>query len=281
MKKVIIVIPIYKERPSKNELESFAQGFKILGGHPIRVLAPEGLNLQAYENVIANFQTVFIDPTWLSSVRQYNKLKISRYFYELFKDFEYLLTYELDAWVFRDELEYWCNKGYDYIGAPWFEGFGNPVSDIIIGVGNSGFSLRNIQKCLIISKRVDRFKRIRKFWFQFHLQGIFRFEQIIKRFPKLLNLRTPGNLNELLLDHLLFNDDRYWGIHIYSIFCDYKLSSFKDAAKFSFEANPIYLFKENNYSLPFGCHAWEKHEHEFWRKYILRESSEVNKQTLK
>ncbi|MFR6542216.1 MAG: DUF5672 family protein [Butyricimonas virosa] len=25
----------------------------------------------------------------------------------------------IDAFVFRDELTYWCTLNYDYIGAPW------------------------------------------------------------------------------------------------------------------------------------------------------------------
>ena len=30
-----------------------------------------------------------------------------------------MLIYQLDAYVFKDELLNWANKGYDYIGAPW------------------------------------------------------------------------------------------------------------------------------------------------------------------
>jgi len=39
-------------------------------------------------------------------------------FYDAFKAFDYILIYQLDAFVFRDELEYFCSLGYDYIGAP-------------------------------------------------------------------------------------------------------------------------------------------------------------------
>jgi hypothetical protein len=48
------------------------------------------------------------------------------------------------------ELKFWTKfeleKGYDYIGAPWFEGFdkGSPDDDILAIAGNGGFSLRNI-----------------------------------------------------------------------------------------------------------------------------------------
>ena len=30
-----------------------------------------------------------------------------------------MLIYQLDAFVFQDDLAYWCQQNYDYIGAPW------------------------------------------------------------------------------------------------------------------------------------------------------------------
>lgn len=46
------------------------------------------------------------------------------------------------------------------------------------------------------------------------------------------------------------------------------MPSCEEAADFSFEANPSYLFSIIG-KLPFGCHAFEKYEYEeFWKKYI-------------
>jgi hypothetical protein len=44
---------------------------------------------------------------------------LSEEFYQAFTDFEFMLIYQLDAFVFRDELADWCRSGYEYIGAPW------------------------------------------------------------------------------------------------------------------------------------------------------------------
>lgn len=38
------------------------------------------------------------------------------------------MIYQLDAWVFNDELSSWCSLGYDYIGAPFFPYRGKNVN---------------------------------------------------------------------------------------------------------------------------------------------------------
>jgi hypothetical protein len=63
-----------------------------------------------------------------------------------------MLIYQPDAFVFRDELDYGCSKGYDYIGAPWFIGLDSPKTPFkFLGVGNGGFSLRKISSHYNIS----------------------------------------------------------------------------------------------------------------------------------
>lgn len=63
-----------------------------------------------------------VSDTWLgvrNGIAGYNQMMLSREFYQLFNDTEYLLICHTDAWIFRDELEDWCKKGYDCIAAPW------------------------------------------------------------------------------------------------------------------------------------------------------------------
>lgn len=175
----VIVIPIHSATPSKNELVSFAQCFKVLYKHPIKVIAPQNLDLSVYKDVVSDFDVVLIDPKWQSSIKQYNRLKVSSFFYKLFNKYHFLLTYELDAFVFKDDLDYWCNKGYDYIGAPWFEGYIVKLSNNIVGVGNSGFSLRNVQKSRLILDRIRLLRKFRSFWFKSRLQAIWRFPNMI------------------------------------------------------------------------------------------------------
>ena len=78
----------------------------------------------------------------------YNELLLSENFYTTFSAFKYILIYQPDSYVFRDELMEWCKEGYDYIGAPWLEDNDEQIK--LNGVGNGGFSLRNIEKFLYI-----------------------------------------------------------------------------------------------------------------------------------
>lgn len=263
-KEVCIVVPIHSDKPSKYELISFEQCFKVLGKHPIKIVAPQGLNLIEYKKVIKNFEIIYINPKWQSTLLKYNKLKLSVYFYSLFKEYEYLLTYELDAFVFSDQLLEWCKKGYDYIGAPWFENFENiTVSKEMkmIGVGNSGFSLRRVSK-------------IRKFLRSYYYPN-----------PEEIN---TGRFNEIksifLYPYRKFRNlffENYTVQRYYNWYEDYFISTIiaketknfliaqpSNAMMFSFETNPAYLFKLNNNQLPFGCHAWWRYDLDFWKPFI-------------
>jgi hypothetical protein len=100
-KECVVVIPIHKANPTAYELISFQQCFKILGNYTIKIVAPHGLLMDNYREVLPSFEILFIDPKWQANLNAYNRLKRSRYFYDLFDDFEFMLTYELDAFIFR------------------------------------------------------------------------------------------------------------------------------------------------------------------------------------
>lgn len=267
MKLVVVVIPVHSSTPSEYELASFVQCFRILHNHPIKVLAPVNLNLEKYKEIVPVFDVIFIEPHWQSGIENYNTLKIDPFFYDLFKGYKFLLTYELDAWVFKDELAYWCGKNYDYIGAPWFEGWHSGETLKMTGVGNSGFSLRNVQTSLRILRRLTLLNKLRNFWFVTKIQALLPFQKFVmlRTYFKVLNY---PELNNLLLFKQYNNEDFYWGDIIRKIFADYKVSPLRHAIEFSFEANPQYLFEMNNQQLPFGCHAWNRYNPEFWKQFI-------------
>lgn len=55
-------------------------------------------------------------------------------------------------------------------------------------------------------------------------------------------------------------------IHYYPAF---KIAPLEVALRFAFECVPRYCFEKNNFTLPFGCHAWAKYDREFWEPYLL------------
>lgn len=265
MRQVCVVIPIHSSDPNHSDLLSFKQCYKILGNYPIKIIAPEGIDLIKYKNVIYDFEVVYINPKWLSTLSNYNRLKVSLFFYTLFKEYEFILTYELDAYVIKDELKYWCDKNYDYIGAPWFEGFlTGATGSKMVGVGNSGFSLRNTKKCaeIISSFKLDPDREFRNYMIPVlnrSMPSIYFLKNFIY---KILPKRTE---NYFLQNMYSISEDIFWCLIIGRNYPEFNIAPIEDAFKFSFEANPRLLFKVNNNQLPFGCHAWTRYDPDFWK----------------
>lgn len=55
----------------------------------------------------------------------------------------------------------------------------------------------------------------------------------------------------------------------------FKIAPLEVALDFSFETEVIKCFLRNNKKLPMGCHAWERYNFSFWKKYIEAEGYEV------
>lgn len=261
MTKQLIVIPIYKTELTNEEVISLKQCFKILGKHSIKFIAPLGLEITFYEKIVNEKLVIeYFDPTFFKNISGYNRLMLSLDFYSRFKSFDYMLVYQLDCYVFRDELEFWCNKGYDYIGAPWLEEFYYRKTrseklkflirrffnlkmnkyinkDILVyQVGNGGFSLRKISKFIYTLQHTD-FNAIDKF----------------------------KESNDPMA---LFNEDIFWSFEAKKI----KKPNYKIASKFALDLGADIGIRLNNGELPFGCHAWNK-KYYYWNKYIKNESS--------
>lgn len=256
----LIVIPIYKIQLTDDEIISLTQCFKILGNHTIKFVAPLGLDIAFYERLLdKKIEIEYFDTSYFMDIRGYNQLMLSVEFYKRFIDFKYMLIYQLDCYVFRDELDYWCQQGYDYIGAPWLDHFYYKKSkikklDFLIkrflklkfnkyqdkdiltyNVGNGGFSLRNIHQFIHSLKKTDK--------------------QIIDKFR---NSNDPKSI---------FNEDVFWSFDAKKI----KKPNYKVAANFSLDLGADIGIRLNKGNLPFGCHAWNKKYH-YWTKYILNEN---------
>jgi hypothetical protein len=250
---VAVTIPIYKQNISEEELASLTRCLNILGKYKIIFFAPASLDTAFYENFChskIDFAVERFADNYFIDIPGYNRLMLSTAFYKRFNNYKYILIYQLDAYVFKDELEYWCKQGYDYIGAPYI--FVNldtyPIKVLtkyrkllrflnkyrIVNytyrhVGNGGFSLRNVNKCIM-------FLNI------FH------------------NLANKWSLNE---DSLF----THYGNLIFPLF---RLAPEDEALRFAFEAHPDKAYQTNQNQLPFGCHAfYNKNNKVFWKKFII------------
>lgn len=279
----VVVIPIYNANPKPIEMASLRQVLKVLNSHVIHLFTYEDLDATVYKAVFEEYNKPFLvdyfDKSYFSSVKGYNKLCLTQAFYLRYIDFDYMLIYQLDAWVFYDSLQYWCDKGYDYVGAPHFYPQGEGVSKEFIGVGNGGFSLRCIKYCLHVLSRNKYMPYLRpaglmKYYYKKDLVH-FRSHSIILDWILFLIkvfLKSIGIKNNLsfFIHTSQINEDFIFGSWA-KIAWNVKanIPSLDEAANFAFESNPSYLYDKKG-KLPFGCHAFEKWEYDsFWRKYIV------------
>lgn len=244
-----VVCPIYKSALSHEEEIAVKNNSNVLKNYRFVFLHPENLNLSYYNQFdSSNIEFVPIANKYFGSVKNYNTLLISEYFWSLFNT-DFLLICQTDCWVFRDELKSWTMKEIDYIGSPWFEGFNNAnEKSKIVGVGNGGFSLRSVRKTKLA---MSEFKWSRFFW-----TSVASF-----------NLKNIYYLLKALFSNKGLNEDKYFCLCL-SYICDFKVANISDAIQFGFESNPDRLYLMNDMRLPFGCHGWNRYSPEFWKKHI-------------
>ena len=147
-KEAVVVIPAYKDELSVTEKISVQQAYRILNAYDICFMAPEKLR-HVLEN--KGLRGEYFPDACFESIAAYSRLLLDKEFYERFSDYEYMLLYQMDAFVFSDRLHEFCQLGYDYIGAPVHRIYGWPYN--LSTVGNGGFSLRKISSCIDVLEK--------------------------------------------------------------------------------------------------------------------------------
>lgn len=259
MKSAAVVIPAYKEWLNPTEAVSLAQGLEIFRDHDIHFVLPDGLRPQ-YTQTRDGFFFDFFEPGFFASTRGYNRLMVCPDFYRHFANYEYMLIYQLDSYAFRDELEYWCGKGFDYIGAPWFVD-----GHLARHSGNGGFSLRRTEAFLsLLTARKRRFKSFGEL-----SRGAPSLWKKIAKSPRtLLQYLSTSNTIMGFADNPSFNEDYFYSAYGKNVQNGFRVADPIQSIPFAFEAEPETLFRSNGNKLPFGCHAFEKHSPDFWKQYI-------------
>lgn len=248
---VKVVVPLYRETFSERELQSALHNLEVLKRYPTVFLLPEGLPTP---KEVEGQEVLRVTTDWLgvqNGIPGYNRMMMAREFYDLFADCEYILICQTDAWIFRDELEAWCQKGYDYVAAPWAKRnyyFRFPVKQYLAlrrlltpkhrmlrqygfnRIGNGGLSLRKVES---FRKACDRYK---------------------ERIAYFNTQRCH-----------LYNEDFFWAC----IPEEFHYPSLEEALGFSFDVKPGLCYELAGRKIPFGCHAWYKEPmYSFWKQFI-------------
>lgn len=266
---VAVVIPVWKEDLTEFERISFIQACRILNKYKVILVTYHKLNLSYYIQIIQDesveFEIKYFDKKYFESTESYNALMLSVSFYRRFLFYKFILVYQTDCFVFRDDLMSWLEEGVSYIGAPWLKGFSSAKNETeVIGVGNGGLSLRRVGhhiKALII------YNYMQKRHLLLHL-----LDDGENSMP--LVSRVSGLLKKLFLQSAFqfngwsANEDYFWGIETNKSSSWFKVPDWRLASRFSMEVQPAYFYHLNNNELPFGCHAWWRYDFEFWKPFI-------------
>ncbi len=251
--KVKVIIPVYKSRPSDNELRSIDNTVRQLAAHPLALLVPGSIDTSLFSSRYPGMEIMAVSDEWLGSkngIAGYNRMMMSEEFYAMFDGCDYILICHSDAWIFRDELSDWCDRGFDIVAPPWptrprYRRF--PLRQLIAlrkrlsrgffraltydKVGNGGLSLRKVASC----RKACR-----------------DYRDTIEKF-----LSRSGNP--------LQNEDVFWALVPES----FRYPDVKTAMQFGFDYRPSLCYTLSGNRLPMGCHGYTKRRHiKFWKQFI-------------
>src|SRR4051812_19809184 len=108
---IIVVIPVYKSQLSANENFSLTRVLKIFPATGICFITYKELE----DEYKLSGKVYCFDKNFFLSIDGYNKLLLSPQFYKTFSAFKYILIYQLDAFLFSNDLTDLINKDYDYV----------------------------------------------------------------------------------------------------------------------------------------------------------------------
>jgi hypothetical protein len=236
--KVLVVVPIHKPELSRQEFFSLSHSLTILRNRPSCFIVPQSLDKRIIHKEFPNTSFKDFSDKYFQSTDDYSRLLVSSLFYKTFASYEFLLILQPDAIVFKDDLDYWCSQPFDYIGAPWYEGFefnvnldqfgGAFARAVRMHVGNGGLSLRRVSQCLCL---IDEFPQANTAFI------------------------TTGS-----------NEDFFFCL-LGSLSSHFKLPNQVVASRFSMEHRPDYFFHTNGGILPMGAHGWLTISPEFWGQH--------------
>jgi hypothetical protein len=253
---------------------SLTRTINVLSEHQFIFLVSNNLDNKGLYKYLATkkinkFRFQKIESYNFKTIEAYSKLLISRSFYQQFKDFDYILICQLDVYIFSDSLNYWIKKhDLHYVGAPWFNYVMGEWTTDFIGVGNGGLSLRKVRPFIDFLTRIKIIFAINDLFSKYYFLRKYSYKKLLLRLNFYFKIKAFWQLDKFFTPQYI-PEDQYFGLYLSSLFSDFKLADFDEAYRFSFETNPKYLFEINNKQLPFGCHAWEKYDPDFWSSYII------------
>jgi len=254
---VVIVIPTHRSRLERFEHVALARCVEVLRGKPLVMVLPADADPAPLREVSPQLQFERFAPECFRSVADYNGLLLSDEFYARFASFDHMLIHQLDAFVFRDELDAW------YIGAPWLPRprLPSPWARGVLGVkrrlyrlldrGYPGGGVRHAQYDYTAGNG------------GFSLRRIAVLRSMLKRFAARLEPYRR-------YDHHSLGEDIFFCVETNRYRTQVRTAPLPVAARFAWESAPMAAAQLTGGALPFGCHGWNRLHREYWRPVFAR-----------
>ena len=260
MNNCAVVIPIHERITRKVDRGLLARSAAVFSKRDICFVAPSRLrpyaeNLQK-EHCLTS--TECFDDSYFKSIKQYSRLLTSKQFYQSFSQYSHICICQLDVLSIRDDLDFWMDQPWDFIGAPMFEGYGKTNSRVFLPTLNGGFSLRKVDSALRVLSEV-RFRYSK-------LADLYSMESdILLKSVRVLRDGLLFNYNLPCLRQMM-PEDLFWTYITPRNHKWFRIPCADTARLFAFDKHPKWLYELNGKRLPQAIHAWDRFEPDFSRK---------------
>jgi len=272
-KRLAIVTPQHRfpltgdERVSLHHLRTF------LGGFDRYLICPDSSTPDLHD-----FTLIRVPDANLASEWAYNCMLLTPEFYDWFAAYDYILIYQLDCLVFSNNILSWCDEGWDYVGAPWFQNYGCDPEGGFLGVGNGGFSLRRVTSHRqVFASRELGFEPVSLGWQNSQAYSSAPARVVMCRLKTTLHRFGYQNSVRTFLQEYCRNrnvhEDMFWAWEAKRFNPDFAIPSPKQALSFAFEMAPEFCLEANGGQPPLGCHAWARYGRRFWQPFLLADDS--------
>lgn len=262
-KLVAIVVPIYRTELDATEKVALRALDRHLGCYDRFVVHPIGLMLPPE---LDGMTALPMSPRRFRDIGAYSAMLMSPDFYRRFSDYRYILIYQTDCLVFRDELRAWCEAGFSYIGAPWLRKDRDGTRRRYLAVGNGGLSLRHVgdhlrvleSRRLQLTGKSDQSRRFFHSW----RQG----KRLIAHWLRNKLSRRPAA--HIVRRHFDQAEDMFWAYYAPLLDENYTVAPVETALRFARERSADGDFPKSRADLPFGAHGWHKIDTARWLAFI-------------
>lgn len=258
-KECIVLIPVYESLGVDDRI-TIKQAIDMTPGIDKAFIMPRSFIMDESFNDFENFRVERFHDDFFADIIGYNRLMLDADFYRCFSGYSYMLIHQLDVFLFKPDLQYWCSKNYDYIGAPWLRPHKIKKAKFYLSVANKCpwmFSAR-------LRKRIEHYNNVGNGGLS--LRKIESFVKILE------SAGTFDILNSYLKKQASrdssYNEDVFWSLEGPRLHENFSKPGWREAIYFSVENYPSYAWGLMNKQLPFGCHKPRVHEPGFWKEFI-------------